>query len=134
MAFQTKKTLLVPNQHLGINGPMRLMATHAALQPHGRVLKGEWAPFVRMALDASGFVTEGDSHLPGLQPAVGLVTVNTADRSFLKAMPMRLGKSSLDLIVAAETKQVGLVCQQVPRFLGRVNAMTIRAGNRTPSV
>ena len=110
------------------------MTTHAALQSHGRMLKGERTPFVRMALDASGLIAEGDSHLPGLQPAVGLVAVNTTDRSFIKAMPMRLGKSPLDLIVTAETEQVGLVRQQVHRFLGRVNTMAIRTGNRTPSV
>ena len=59
------------------------MATHAALQPHGRMFKSERTPFVRMALDASGLVTKRDSHLPGLQAAVGLVTVNATDRSFI---------------------------------------------------
>jgi hypothetical protein len=113
MTFQTKKTLLVPNQHLRIYRSMRLMTTHAALQPHGWVLKGERTPFVRMALDASGLVTEGDSYLPGLQPAVRLVTVNATDRSFMKAMAIGLGKSPMDLVVTAETEQVGLVRQQV---------------------
>src|SRR4051794_27247851 len=115
MTFQTKKTLLVPNQHLRVYRAMRFMTTHAALQSHGRMLKSERTPFVRMALDASGLITESDSHLPGLHPAVGLVTVNAVDRPFMKAMPIGLCKSPVDLSVTAETDQVGLVRQQVQR-------------------
>jgi hypothetical protein len=98
------------------------------------MFEGERTPFVCMALDASRLITKGDFHLPGMQPAVGLMTVNATDRSFMKAMPKGLCKSTLDFVVATETELVGPVRQQVQRFLGRVNAMTICAGDRTPSV
>jgi hypothetical protein len=134
MTFQTKKTLLMPNQHLRICRSMRLMTTHTALQAHRRMLKGERTPFVGMALDARRFITEGSFHLPGLQPTVGLVAVNATDCSFVKLMPIGLGKSTLNFLVTTETEQVGLVRQQMQRLLGCVNAMAIRAGNLIPSV
>src|SRR5262249_33578372 len=134
MTLQTEKTLLMPNQHLRICGSMRLMTTHAALQPHGWMLKGERTPFVGMALDARRLITEGSFHLPRLQPSVGLVAVNATDRSFIKLMPIGLRERALNLLVTIETEQVGLVRQQMQRYLGCVNAMAIRTSNLIPSV
>ena len=124
----------MPNQHLRIGRSMRFVTTHAALQPHRRMLKGERTSFVRMALYAGRLITEGSFHLPGLQPAVGLVAVNATDRSFIKLMPIGLGERALNLLVTIETEQVGLVRQQMQRHLGCMNAMAIRTSNLIPSV
>ena len=113
---------------------MRLMTTHAALQPHGWMLKGERTPLVGMALDARRLITEGRFHLPGLQPSVRLVAVNATDRSFIKLMPIGLGERALNLLVTIETEQVGLVRQQMQRHLGCMNAMAIRTSNLISSM
>src|SRR5262245_42786708 len=134
MTLQTKETLLMPNQHLRIGRSMRFVTTHAALQPHRRMLKGERTSFVRMALYAGRLIAEGSFHLPGLQPAVGFVAVNATDGPFIELMPIGLGERALNLLVTTETKQVGLVRQQMQRFFGCVNVVAIRAGNPIPSV
>jgi hypothetical protein len=134
MTLQAEKTLLVPDQHLGICRAMGLVAAHASLQTDSRMLKSERAPLVRMALHASRLVTKRELELPGLQPSVGLVAVNATDRSFIQLMPIGLRERALNLLVTIETEQVGLVSQQMQRYLGCVNAMAIRTSNLIPSV
>ena len=104
MTLQTKKTLLVPNQHLRIRRSVGLMTAHTALQSHGRMLKGKRTPFVRMTLNASRLIAEGRFQLPGLQPAMRLVTVHTTNRSFVKLMPIGLGKGTLNLLMTTKTE------------------------------
>lgn len=99
MTFQAEEALLVPDQHRWIHRPMGLVATHAPLQTHGGMLKGEGASFVCVALDAGRFVAKGDLDLPGLQPAMRLMTIDAADRSFVQSMPKGLQKGSLNLLV-----------------------------------
>ena len=82
----------MPNQHFRICRSMRLMTAHTALQPHGRMLKSKRTPFVRMAFDARRLIAEGGFHLPGLQPAMGFVAINATNCSFVKLMPIGLGK------------------------------------------
>jgi hypothetical protein len=129
MTFQAEETLLVSDQHLWIDGTMGFVATHASLQTHRGMLKSERASFVRMALHASRFVTKSDLELPGLQASMRLMAINTVDRSFIEPMPIGFEKGCLNFLVAIGAECVGLLRQQVERFLGVVNVVTLRAGN-----
>jgi hypothetical protein len=87
-----------------------------------------------MTFDARRLVAKRRFHLPGLQTAMRLVAINATDCSFVELVSIGFGKRTLNLFVAIETEQVGLVRQQMQRFLGCVHTMAIRASNLIPPV
>ena len=126
VAFQTEQMLLGAHQHLGIHRTMWLVTTDAAFQTHGSMLEGKGAAFVRVALGTGDFVATRCLHLPGIQPSVGCVAIDAMDRTFLQAMPERLGESRLRFFVTADAERIGFLCQQVQRLFRLVNAVTVR--------
>ena len=92
------------------------------------MLEGKGPAFVRVALGTGDFVATRCFHLPGIQPSVGCVAVDAMDRTFLQAMPERLGESRLRFFVTADAERIGFLCQQVQRLFRLVNAVTVRTG------
>ena len=134
MAFQAEQMLLAAHEHLRIHRTMGLVASHAPLQAHGRVLEGERPAFVRMALGTRSFVAAGRFHLPGIQSSVRRVAVHTVDRAFLQAMPEGLRESRLRFFVTADAERIGFLCQQVERLFRLMDAVALCAGQLILSV
>ena len=82
VAFQAHQAELVPNEHLRVDGTMRLMTRHTSFQPHDRVFEGKGTPLVGMAFDAGRFISKRKSGHLGHQAAVRLVTIYTVNGPF----------------------------------------------------
>jgi hypothetical protein len=72
------------NQHAGIRGTMRFMATGTAFEAHWSMFERERSALVAMALEASRFASERCPHGLGLEAGVGIVAIDAGHGGFGK--------------------------------------------------
>jgi hypothetical protein len=90
VAFETDVADLMPGKHSRISRSVRFMAGAAAIETHGSMFKGEWAPLIDVTLQATGFVGRYAARLTrGDQRAVRVVTIDTRHRSLREPVGMR---------------------------------------------
>ena len=120
-----------PCQHPWIGRPVRLMARGATFKAHRRVLKGEWAAFVSMTLEAARLVGGKTLSHRRSYASVRVVAIDAGHRAFRYPMMKWFLKLRHHVGVAGGALLVdrgGLACHQAKWTLG-VNLVARRAGN-----
>src|SRR5947209_12425458 len=105
------------------------MTGHAAFCFDRRVLKGERAGFIRVAVEAKLVLRSSGAQLMSQKAAVRVMTITAGDQAFIDFVMKRLGKIGFHIEMAgiAELRLGSL--QQLRLYLGRMNTMTIDAAD-----
>ena len=129
VALKTEQVHLRALEKARVGIAVRGVARDTTFRLYDRVFVDKGPGFVAMALEAGSVLGDGGAELPGLETAVGIVTVVALHQALVDAVMEGTSKLLLDFQVAAVAKLRRLFFHQELTFLGVMGIVAIGAAH-----